>query len=95
MDGNSYCKHPPAKVIETQEKEKKRKYLENCLKQRHHFTTPFAISFDGLLGREAATFSKRLAAKLALKWQRNYSEVCGYVNAHLSITIVRATHLCL
>jgi hypothetical protein len=93
-DAKSYRKRPPAKVIETQEKEKKRKYLENCLKQRRHFT-PFVVSVDGLLGREAATFSKRLAAKLASKWQRSYSEVCGYVNARLSITIVRATHLCL
>jgi hypothetical protein len=93
-DANSYCKCPLAKVIETQEKEKKRKYLQNCLKQRCHFT-PFVVSVDGLLGREAATFSKRLAAKLASKWQRNYSEVCGYVNARLSITIVWATHLCL
>jgi hypothetical protein len=94
MDAKSYCKQPPAKVIETQEKEKKRKYLENCLKQRRHFT-PFVVSVDGLLGREAATFSKRLAAKLASKRQRTYSEVCGYVNARLSITIIRATHLCL
>jgi hypothetical protein len=31
-DAKSYCKRPPAKVIEMQEKEKKRKYLENCLK---------------------------------------------------------------
>jgi hypothetical protein len=48
-----------------------------------------------MLGREAATFAKRLAAKLAAKWQRTYSQVCGYVKARLSIAIVRATHLCL
>jgi hypothetical protein len=41
------------------------------------------------------SFSKRLAAKLVLKWQHSYSKVCGYVNAQLSITIVCATHLCL
>jgi hypothetical protein len=93
-DAKSYCKRPPAKVLGTQEKEKKRKYLENCLQQRRHFT-PFVVSVDGLLGKEATTFSKRLAAKLASKWQRTYSEVCGYVNARLSIAIVRATHLCL
>jgi hypothetical protein len=53
------------------------------------------VSVDGLLGREAKTFSKRLAAssQLSSKWQPSYSEVCGYVNARLSITIVRATHL--
>jgi hypothetical protein len=45
----SYCKWPTAKVLEIQEKEKKCKYLENCLKQRCHFT-PFVVSLDGLLG---------------------------------------------
>jgi hypothetical protein len=48
-NAKSYCKRTPAKVTESQEKEKKRKYLENCLKQRHHFT-PFVVSVDRLLG---------------------------------------------
>jgi hypothetical protein len=63
-DAESYCKRPPAKVLESQEREKKHKYLKNCLEQQHHFT-PFVCSVDGLLGQEAATFSKRLTAKLA------------------------------
>jgi hypothetical protein len=37
------------KVLESQEKEKKCKYLENWFKQRHHFN-PFVVSVDGLLG---------------------------------------------
>jgi hypothetical protein len=63
---------------------------------RRHFT-PFVLSVDGLLGREAQTFAKSLAAKLAGKWQRPYSQVAGYVKARLkmSIAAVRATHLCL
>jgi hypothetical protein len=93
-DAKSYRHRDPAKVIVTQEKEKKRKYLKACLEQRRHFT-PFVCSTDGLLGREASTFAKRLAAKLATKWQRTYSQVCGYVMAQLSIAIVRVTHLCL
>jgi hypothetical protein len=93
-DAKSYRHRDPSKVIATQEKEKKRKYLEPCLEQRRHFT-PFVCSTDGLLGREAQTFAKRLAAKLASKWQKTYSQVCGYVKARLSIAIVRATHLCL
>jgi hypothetical protein len=60
-----------------------------------HLQWDHMSSVDGLFGREAATFSKCLAAKLALKWQRSYLEVFGYVNACLSITIVHATHLCL
>ena len=80
-DAKSYCKRTPAKVLESQEKEKKRKYLEACLERRRHFT-PFVFSVDGLLGREAQTFAKRLAAKLASKWEKSYSQVCaGYINA--------------
>jgi hypothetical protein len=94
-DAKSYRHRDPAKVIATQEREKKRKYLEACLKRRRHFT-PFFCSTDGLLGREASAFAKRHAAKLATKWQKLYSQVCGYVvQARLSIAIVRVTHLCL
>jgi hypothetical protein len=81
-------------VFELQEKEKERKYLGACLENRRHFT-PFVLSVDGLLGREDKTFAKRLAAKLAGKWQKPYSQVCGHVKARLSIAAVRATHLCL
>jgi hypothetical protein len=48
-DAKSYSKRPPAKVLKSQEREKKRKYLENSLEQRRHFT-PFVCSVDGLLG---------------------------------------------
>ena len=65
-----------------------------CLERRRHFT-PFVCSVDDLLGREATIFSKRLAAKLAAKWQRTYSKVCWCVNARLSIAIVCATHMCI
>ena len=70
------------------------RYLGACLENRRHFT-PFVLSVDGLLGREAKTFLKRLAGKLAGKWDKPYSQVCGYVKARLSIAAVRATHLCL
>jgi hypothetical protein len=93
-DSKSCCKRTPFKVLESQEKEKKRKYLGACLENRRHFT-PFVLSVDGLLGREAKTFAKRLAVKLAGKWQKPYSQVCGYVKARLSTAAVRATHLCL
>jgi hypothetical protein len=93
-DAKSYCQQDPNKVLATQEKEKKQKYLKACLEQCCH-CTPSICSIDGLLGK-ASTFAKELAAKLAIpKWQCIYSQVCGYVQAHLSIAIVRATHQCL
>ena len=39
--------------------------------------------------------AQRRTVMLAEKWQRPYAEVCGYVNAQMSIAIIRATHLCI
>jgi hypothetical protein len=76
-------------------KEKKKKYLEACLKERRHFT-PFVVSTDGLIGEEARTMMRRISEKLSDKWRKPYSEVSGYVNARMSIAIVRATpHRCI
>ena len=58
---------------------------------------PFCLcSVDGVLlpGRETTTFAKRLAAKLDSKWEKTYSQGCGYVqDARLSIAILHAMHL--
>jgi hypothetical protein len=93
-DAKSNLTRDPAKVLEVHEKEKKNKYLKACLEQRRDFT-PFVVSTDGLIGKEAKTSLKKLSSLLAEKWGKSYSEVCGYVNARMSIAIVRATHLCL
>jgi hypothetical protein len=93
-DAKSIRSKDPAKVLETHEREKKKKYLGACLAQRRHFT-PFVVSTDGLLGREAKILVQRLSALLAAKWNKPCSHVCGYVNARMSIAIVQATHLCL
>ena len=93
-DAKSYKSRSPAKILESQEREKKKKYLEPCLERRRHFT-PFVVSADGLKGKEATAFLKRLSILLARKWQKPYSVVCGYINMRISIAIVRATHLCL
>jgi hypothetical protein len=76
------------------EREKKKKYLEACLKQRPHFT-PFVVSTDVLIGKESKILLKKLSALLSEKWEKPYSEVCGFIIARMSIAIIRATHLCL
>ena len=77
-----------------QENEKKKKYLDACLEQRRHFS-PYVCDTYGLLGDEATAVNKNLAKKLATKWNSPYSVTCGFVNARISIAILRATHLCL
>jgi hypothetical protein len=84
----------PHKVLARHEKEKKDKYVDHCLARRRHFT-PLVFSVDGLKGKEAEAATKRLASRLAAKWKRTYSEVCGFVRSRLSLTLVRTTSLCL
>ncbi len=93
-DAKSYRSKDPHKVLAQHERKKKRKYLDACLAQRRHFT-PFVVSTDGLVGRVAKELLKRLSLRLSDKWEQPYSVVRGFVNARISIAIVRATHLCL
>jgi hypothetical protein len=84
----------PNKVLETVERLKKKKYLQPCFDQHHRFT-PSIVSVGGLIGKEANTILKFIAARTAIKAGKTYSNVMGYMRARLSISIVRATHVCL
>jgi hypothetical protein len=46
------------------------------------------FSVDDLQGTEADAATKRLASRLAAKWKRTYSEVCGFVRSRLAIRLV-------
>ena len=94
LDCKSQLHMAPEKALASHEKQKKTKYLEACLEQRRSFV-PFVISTDGMLGFEANNLIRRLAQKLAAKWQRPYSVVCGFVRTRISIAIARATHMCI
>jgi hypothetical protein len=71
-DAKSYWKKEPMKVLEQHEKEKKDKYLQNCLEMRKDFTPMVVYYVDGIVGREARNAEKRLATQLAGKWNREY-----------------------
>ena len=93
-DCPTYRGQDPAKVLAGREKAKKSKHLQACLAQRRTFT-PLAFSVDGLRGSEANAACKQLAAKLAARWKRPYSHLCGYVRSRLSLALVRSASLCL
>ena len=93
-DAVSYHSRTPEKFQETAECEKKKKYLNACLKERRHFT-PYVASVDGLLGVEAEATLKRIAICLTQNWKEPYSRTCGYVKSIVTITLVRAIHLCI
>ena len=50
-------------------------------------------SADGIPGAEALAAQKRLAALLSYKLKREYSEMCGFVRARMSLAIVRSNSL--
>jgi hypothetical protein len=94
LDCKSNLSKDPHKVLAQHERAKKKKYLEACTEQRRHFS-PFVVSTNGVIGKEAKAVLRRLSALLAEKLDQPYSVACGYVNARMSVAIARATHLCL
>ena len=76
------------------EKEKKQKYrlaAEAC----HGSFSPFVISVDGGLGKEATLFLGRIADRLSVAWGRDYGNVLGWLKACLGFAVIRATNICL
>jgi hypothetical protein len=92
-DAESFKIKSVLQVLKTRETEKNRKYKKDCEERRWHFA-PFVCSVDGALGKEALGFLTRLAHKLVVKWHSSYSVVMGFVRARLSLSILRATALC-
>ena len=90
----SYLRMTPEKALAKAEREKKDFYLKYCLERRRTFT-PMVYSEDRIPGVEALAAQKRLAALLSYKLKREYSEMCGFVRARMSLEIVRCSSLLL
>ena len=74
----SYQSKTNEKFLETSEKDKKKIYLNACLKQLCYFT-PFVASVYGLLGVKTETNIKRIFGRLAKKLEGTlitYLRVC-------------------
>ena len=69
--------HHACSVLCSAESEKK-KYLQACHDRRADFT-PICVSIDGMLGAEAEFFLRRLGDFLAMKWERPFSVVMGWI----------------
>eukprot|EP00957_Ditylum_brightwellii_P002398 183970-Ditylum_brightwellii.AAC.1 len=93
-DTKSYISKQLEKVLLVQEKEKKAKYLQACLKQSHHFS-PFIVSVDGMLGKEADMVLKQLSQKLAAKWECPILHASNYIKTAISLSTMRVTNHCL
>ena len=61
----------------------------------HYCVQPVHREAEHFPKRIAANQEMRIAANLAHKWEKPYSQTCGYVRARLAYAIIRATSLCL
>ena len=66
-DQASYVTRDPEKVLQSHEKEKKKKYLLSCQKQRRAFPA-FVVLVNILIGVKAKNVMKKLSQHLALQW---------------------------
>ena len=94
LNAFSYLRMTPEKDLAKAEKEKKGLYLQACLERRRNFT-PMVYSAEVIPGAEALAAQKRLSALLSYKLKREYSEMCGFVWARMSLAIVRSNSLLL
>ena len=63
--------------------------------ERRQIFTPIVYSADVIPGAEALDAQKRLPALLSYKLKQEYSEMCGFVRARMSLAIVRYNSLLL
>ena len=94
LNAGSYLYMTPEKALTKAEKENNNLYIQACLERRRTFTL-MVYSADGIPGAEALAAQKRLAALLCYKLKREYSEMCGFVRARMSLEIVRSNSLLL
>ena len=92
-DAQSYSQRAVTAVLSSAEREKKRKYA-HAAEARHASFTPFVLSIDGLLAREAQFVVRRFADKLSTKWGKPYGKVMDWVRTRLSFATLRATSRC-
>ena len=57
-------------------------FMLACEERRALFT-PLRYLVDGVSGRKAEVFLKRIGKRLALKWDKSYSEVMGWLRARI------------
>ena len=83
---NCYRKH---------EAEKKRAYEQCILEVEHSTFTPLVFSATGGMAKQCSTFYKRLASRLAEKWEQPYSSTLSWVRCRLSFSLLRSAIQCI
>ena len=77
------------------ERAKKRSYEQRVRDTEHATFTPLVLSATGGMGREAATFYRRLASLLAVKWDQPYSSTMSWLRCRITFSLLRSAIQCL
>ena len=93
-EAKSYNNKSSKAVLMQCEEEKKKKYSQACA-EKHISFTPLVFSVDGLIGTECQVFLKRLAERLASKWDKPYGQTISWIRTRVSFAVLRATNLCI
>lgn len=81
----------PTACYRKHEREKKRTYEQRIQEVEHSTFTPLVLSTTGGLGKEAASFYKRLASLLSTKWDTPYSTTFRWLRCRLSFSLLRSS----
>ena len=68
--------------------QKKRRKYNSAAEARRPSFTPFVVSTDGMLGREANFLLKRLAQSISIKWDKPLGQTTGWLRTKLSFAIL-------
>ena len=86
--------HPVLATADMKKKNKVRAYEQRIREIEHASFTPIVLSTGGM-GPCATTFYKRLADRLASKWNSSYSQTIGWLRCRLSFSLLRSSILCI
>ena len=83
------------KTYRKHEMEKKRAYAQRVWDIEHSSFTPLVLSASGGFAREATHFYKRLASRLAGKWDQPYSLTMRWLRCIISFALLRSAIQCI
>eukprot|EP00731_Ephydatia_muelleri_P019543 Em0012g368a len=76
-DAPSHCHRAPNAILESSSQEKKKMY-KTAVDDRRGTFSPFVLSVDGLLHKEASHFLRYMATVLSFKWDKAFSIASSY-----------------
>ena len=88
-DIDSYKYEPMAVILDWWGTIKKYKHGKHCNNQQRHFS-PFVLSVDRMLVREALVILAQLSRTMAEKREEPLSQVRGWVNGQIAIAVARS-----